>query len=94
METQRRRYRTPAPYYSSPVRRYFGRGSEEEDKIGFLDENTRAIFGRSYAAEPETLIEQLRKDEAIRAKTAHNSLLALRFLSDIFRRPSNQLVDS
>jgi alkanesulfonate monooxygenase SsuD/methylene tetrahydromethanopterin reductase-like flavin-dependent oxidoreductase (luciferase family) len=47
-------------------RRYFGRGSqEEEDKIGFLDENTRAIFGRSYAAEPEILIEQLRKDEAI-----------------------------
>jgi hypothetical protein len=44
---------------------YFGRGSEEEDKIGFLDENTRAIFGRSYAAEPDILIEQLRNDEAI-----------------------------
>ena len=42
------------------------RGSqEEEDKIGFLDENTRAIFGRSYAAEPDILVEQLRKDEAI-----------------------------
>jgi alkanesulfonate monooxygenase SsuD/methylene tetrahydromethanopterin reductase-like flavin-dependent oxidoreductase (luciferase family) len=25
----------------------------------------RAVFGRSYAAEPETLIEQLRADEAI-----------------------------
>jgi alkanesulfonate monooxygenase SsuD/methylene tetrahydromethanopterin reductase-like flavin-dependent oxidoreductase (luciferase family) len=46
-------------------RGYFGRGSQEEDKIGFLDENTRAIFGRSYAAEPDILIEQLRKDEAI-----------------------------
>jgi alkanesulfonate monooxygenase SsuD/methylene tetrahydromethanopterin reductase-like flavin-dependent oxidoreductase (luciferase family) len=47
-------------------RTYFGRGSqEEEDKIGFLDEKTRAIFGRSYAAEPDLLIEQLRKDEAI-----------------------------
>ena len=47
-------------------RGYFGRGSqEEEDKIGFLDENTRAIFGRSYAAEPDILIEQLKKDEAI-----------------------------
>jgi hypothetical protein len=44
---------------------YFGRGSQEEDKIGFLDENTRAIFGRGYAAEPEILIEQLRKDQAI-----------------------------
>jgi len=46
-------------------RTYFGRGGDEEDKIGFLDENTRAIFGRSYAAEPDVLIEQLRKDQAI-----------------------------
>jgi alkanesulfonate monooxygenase SsuD/methylene tetrahydromethanopterin reductase-like flavin-dependent oxidoreductase (luciferase family) len=44
---------------------YFGRSGQEEDKIGFLDETTRAIFGRSYAAEPDVLIEQLRKDEAI-----------------------------
>jgi alkanesulfonate monooxygenase SsuD/methylene tetrahydromethanopterin reductase-like flavin-dependent oxidoreductase (luciferase family) len=46
-------------------RMYFGRGGDEEDKIGFLDASTRAIFGRSYAAEPDVLIEQLRKDEAI-----------------------------
>ena len=48
-------------------RGYFGRGSEDEaDKIEFhRAENTRAIFGRSYAAEPDTLIAQLRKDEAI-----------------------------
>jgi alkanesulfonate monooxygenase SsuD/methylene tetrahydromethanopterin reductase-like flavin-dependent oxidoreductase (luciferase family) len=46
-------------------RMYFGRGGQEEDKIGFLDETTRAIFGRSYAAEPDVLIEQLREDEAI-----------------------------
>jgi len=46
-------------------RAYFGRGGQEEDKIGFLDQNTRAIFGRSYAAEPDVLIEQLKKDEAI-----------------------------
>jgi alkanesulfonate monooxygenase SsuD/methylene tetrahydromethanopterin reductase-like flavin-dependent oxidoreductase (luciferase family) len=44
---------------------YFARGSQEQDKIGFLDENTRAIFGRGYASEPDVLIEQLRKDEAI-----------------------------
>ena len=44
---------------------YFGRDDDAEDKIGFLDENTRAIFGRSYAAEPDVLIEQLRKDTAI-----------------------------
>ena len=46
-------------------RAYFGRGSQEADSIGFLDESTRAIFGRSYAAEPDVLIEQLKKDEAI-----------------------------
>ena len=46
-------------------RGYFGRGGQEEDKIGFLDETTRAIFGRGYTAEPDVLIEQLRKDEAI-----------------------------
>jgi alkanesulfonate monooxygenase SsuD/methylene tetrahydromethanopterin reductase-like flavin-dependent oxidoreductase (luciferase family) len=44
---------------------YFGRSGESEDHVGFLDPNTRSIFGRSYAAEPEQLIAQLAKDEAI-----------------------------
>jgi alkanesulfonate monooxygenase SsuD/methylene tetrahydromethanopterin reductase-like flavin-dependent oxidoreductase (luciferase family) len=48
-------------------RAYFGRGNESDDTIGFLGDNTRAIFGRSYAAEPDVLIEQLAKDEAIAA---------------------------
>ncbi len=46
-------------------RAYFGRSGQEGDKIGFIDASTRAIFGRSYAAEPDVLIEQIRKDEAI-----------------------------
>jgi alkanesulfonate monooxygenase SsuD/methylene tetrahydromethanopterin reductase-like flavin-dependent oxidoreductase (luciferase family) len=46
-------------------RGYFGLGREDEDQIGFIDPRTRAIFGRSYAAEPNVLIEQLKKDEAI-----------------------------
>ena len=46
-------------------RMYFGGGREEGDQIGFLDENSRAIFGRSYAAEPDVLIDELKKDEAI-----------------------------
>src|SRR3981189_1095120 len=46
-------------------RSYFGRGRDDDDQIGFIDERTRAIFGRSYAAEPHLLIEELRKDEAI-----------------------------
>src|SRR6201747_184268 len=46
-------------------RSYFGSGRENDDQIGFIDERTRAIFGRSYADEPQVLIEQLKKDEAI-----------------------------
>jgi alkanesulfonate monooxygenase SsuD/methylene tetrahydromethanopterin reductase-like flavin-dependent oxidoreductase (luciferase family) len=46
-------------------RAYFGGGNEDADTIGFLGDDTRAIFGRSYAAEPDVLIEQLAKDEAI-----------------------------
>ena len=46
-------------------RAYFGRRGDEEDQIGFIDEKTRAIFGRSYAAEPDVLIEQLKRDEAV-----------------------------
>ena len=44
-------------------RAYFGRG-DDQDQVGVIDE-MRAVFGRTYAAEPERLIEQLRGDEAI-----------------------------
>ena len=46
-------------------RTYFGRNGNDEDQIGLIGEATRAIFGRSYAAEPDVLIEQLKADEAI-----------------------------
>ena len=46
-------------------RMYFGRSGEEGDQIGFLGGSERAIFGRSYADEPDKLIEQLKGDEAI-----------------------------
>jgi alkanesulfonate monooxygenase SsuD/methylene tetrahydromethanopterin reductase-like flavin-dependent oxidoreductase (luciferase family) len=46
-------------------RGYFGGSGKDEDHIGFIDEKTRAIFGRGYAAEPDVLVEQLKKDEAI-----------------------------
>lgn len=46
-------------------RAYFGRGGKESDSIGYIDANTRAIFGRSYAAEPEELVKELAKDEAV-----------------------------
>src|SRR5690348_4546605 len=44
-------------------RAYFGR-DESSDQIGVID-NMRAVFGRSYAAEPDELVEALRGDEAI-----------------------------
>ena len=44
---------------------YFGRRGQDEDQIGYIDGPTRAIFGRTYAAEPDVLVEQLGEDEAI-----------------------------
>jgi alkanesulfonate monooxygenase SsuD/methylene tetrahydromethanopterin reductase-like flavin-dependent oxidoreductase (luciferase family) len=46
-------------------RMYFGRDNESKDQVGFLSEKERAIFGRSYAAEPDALIAQLKEDEGI-----------------------------
>ncbi len=46
-------------------RMYFGRGGKDSDQIGYIDQNMRAIFGRSYADEPDRLVEQLKDDEAI-----------------------------
>ncbi len=45
-------------------RAYFGRAGQSSDQIGVID-NTQAIFGRNYAAEPDVLIRELAKDEAI-----------------------------
>jgi alkanesulfonate monooxygenase SsuD/methylene tetrahydromethanopterin reductase-like flavin-dependent oxidoreductase (luciferase family) len=47
-------------------RAFFGR-SDDSDHIGYLDETTRAIFGRTYAAEPDVLVAQLKQDSAIEA---------------------------
>jgi hypothetical protein len=56
-------------------RAHFGRGPQKQDKVGFLEESTRAIFGRGYAVEPHVLIEQLRRDEA--TKEADTLLLTV-----------------
>jgi alkanesulfonate monooxygenase SsuD/methylene tetrahydromethanopterin reductase-like flavin-dependent oxidoreductase (luciferase family) len=48
-------------------RAYFGRDGRDQDHVGYIDEKTRAIFGRSYAAEPVALAKQLADDEAIAA---------------------------
>ena len=46
-------------------RMYFGRGNDDGDQIGMLSATERAIFGRSYAGEPDVLIAQLKEDEAV-----------------------------
>jgi alkanesulfonate monooxygenase SsuD/methylene tetrahydromethanopterin reductase-like flavin-dependent oxidoreductase (luciferase family) len=48
-------------------RSYFLGSGDRDDQFGYIDDNTRAVFGRSYADEPDVLVEQLRHDEAIQA---------------------------
>jgi alkanesulfonate monooxygenase SsuD/methylene tetrahydromethanopterin reductase-like flavin-dependent oxidoreductase (luciferase family) len=48
-------------------RAYFGGDARDQDQIGYIDAETRAIFGRTYAAEPDALIKALASDEAIAA---------------------------
>jgi alkanesulfonate monooxygenase SsuD/methylene tetrahydromethanopterin reductase-like flavin-dependent oxidoreductase (luciferase family) len=48
-------------------RAYFGQERDSEDHVGHIDADTRAVFGRSYAAEPDVLVKQLAGDEAIAA---------------------------
>jgi alkanesulfonate monooxygenase SsuD/methylene tetrahydromethanopterin reductase-like flavin-dependent oxidoreductase (luciferase family) len=43
----------------------FGREANRTDTIGFIEQDKRAIFGRSYAGEPDQLIRELAGDEAI-----------------------------
>ncbi|MER8956618.1 LLM class flavin-dependent oxidoreductase [Mesorhizobium sp. M0833] len=45
-------------------RAYFG-GNQSGDHFGYIEADRLAVFGRSYAAEPDVLIEQLKGDEAI-----------------------------
>jgi alkanesulfonate monooxygenase SsuD/methylene tetrahydromethanopterin reductase-like flavin-dependent oxidoreductase (luciferase family) len=46
-------------------RAYFGGSGEDQDQFGFIEPEKRAIFGRSYADEPDALVKQLAQDEAI-----------------------------
>ena len=49
-------------------RMFFGDGGRGgDDQVGSLGKDGTAIFGRSYTAEPDVLIEQLREDEALAA---------------------------
>jgi alkanesulfonate monooxygenase SsuD/methylene tetrahydromethanopterin reductase-like flavin-dependent oxidoreductase (luciferase family) len=59
--------RSIMPIVADEDRAYFWSRGDDEDQIGYIDATTRAIFGRTYAAEPDVLVEQLAGDEAIAA---------------------------
>ena len=46
-------------------RMYFGQQGKGADSFGYIEADKRAVFGKSYAAEPDELIKQLAGDEAI-----------------------------
>jgi hypothetical protein len=48
-------------------RMYFGREGTSSDQFGQIEPNLRAVFGKTYAAEPEVLVKELAEDEAIAA---------------------------
>jgi alkanesulfonate monooxygenase SsuD/methylene tetrahydromethanopterin reductase-like flavin-dependent oxidoreductase (luciferase family) len=55
------------PLVDDRDRAYFGNDRRDRDHVGYIDANTRAVFGRSYAAQPEALVKELAADEAIAA---------------------------
>lgn len=56
--------RSVFPIVGDVDRHYFGRGGADADQIGMID-GFRSTFGRTYADEPDKLVEQLRADEAV-----------------------------
>lgn len=54
------------PLVDERDRAYFGGQGDDKDQVGYIDGGS-ARFGRSYAAEPDKLIEELAEDEAIAA---------------------------
>ncbi|WP_234542171.1 LLM class flavin-dependent oxidoreductase [Streptomyces shenzhenensis] len=59
--------RSVFPLVDERDRAYFGRDRDSTDQIGYIDANTRSVFGRSYAAEPDVLVKRLAEDEAVAA---------------------------
>lgn len=57
--------RSVFPLVDDRDRAYFG-GSASSDQVGYIDGGV-ARFGKTYAAEPDRLIEELREDSAVAA---------------------------
>jgi alkanesulfonate monooxygenase SsuD/methylene tetrahydromethanopterin reductase-like flavin-dependent oxidoreductase (luciferase family) len=59
--------RSIMPITTDVDRAYFGHEGDSTDQVGQIGADLRAVFGRTYAAEPDVLVEQLARDEAIAA---------------------------
>ncbi|WP_199423236.1 LLM class flavin-dependent oxidoreductase [Actinotalea solisilvae] len=59
--------RSIMPITTDVDRMYFGREGTGSDQFGQIEPNLRAVFGKTYAAEPDVLVRQLAEDEAIAA---------------------------
>lgn len=46
-------------------RYYFGQQGKGADSFGYIEADKRAVFGKSYAAEPDQLIKELAQDTAL-----------------------------
>ena len=55
------------PLVTDSDRALFGHEGASRDQIGSIEGATRTTFGRTYAAEPDRIIEMLRADAAIQA---------------------------
>jgi len=55
------------PLVDDRDRQYFGGPQQGRDQFGYIEPDRLAVFGRSYAAEPDELVEQLKEDTAIEA---------------------------
>lgn len=56
--------RSVFPIMNAQDAAYFGGAAERQDTVGVID-GFRSTFGRTYAAEPDQLIEQLKQDKAV-----------------------------
>lgn len=57
--------RSVFPLITAEDHLYFG-GRQEGDGVGYID-GMRSTFGKTYAAEPDVLVEQLKDDAAVRS---------------------------
>lgn len=59
--------RSIMPITTDLDRLYFGHEGTGSDQFGQIEPRLRAVFGKTYAAEPDVLVEQLAEDEAVAA---------------------------